>query len=139
MSKARPAQPRSPMPPTCLPQRGSFAHLQFKFTKVQIPSPITGLRDDLISTKFEAGRFQGTRKARKKERKKKAGALLLPLSLETLILKLTQPPFFDRQPDLGRNLNSTQPAFRTLAPSRLWHGLPNHFGASSNSQSSSCC
>jgi len=58
------------MPPTCLPERGSFAHLQFKFTKVQIPSPITGLRDDLISTTFEAGRFQGTRKARKKERKK---------------------------------------------------------------------
>ena len=59
MSKARPAQPRSPMPPTCLPERGSFAHLQFKFTKVQIPSPITGLRDNLMLT-FENVRVSAT-------------------------------------------------------------------------------
>jgi hypothetical protein len=34
-------------------------HLQFKFTKVQIPSPITGLRDDLMLT-FEDVRVSAT-------------------------------------------------------------------------------
>jgi hypothetical protein len=34
-------------------------HLQFEFTKVQIPSPITGLRDDLMLT-FEDVRVSAT-------------------------------------------------------------------------------